>query len=191
MPFVRYCGKILYSRVGHRWNYGSCALHDGYLRLHKHTQNIYYFPISRPTDATCDRFLFSNCMFITLHVSSVKRSSSGVPHRIYSLQFLCLCLSAALSCKKFLVRSFLQDSTADRHKHRNWRLYARWGTPDDERLTLETFRVINILIENKNLSQVASVCLLIEIYEDARTRKHKIYNTYCFSTASVVKRKRL
>jgi hypothetical protein len=65
-------------------------------------------PISRPTDATCDRLLFSIYMCITLHVSSVKRSSSGVPHRTYSLQFLCLCLSAALSCK-----SFLQDSAAD------------------------------------------------------------------------------
>jgi hypothetical protein len=39
---------------------------------------------------------------------------------------------------------FLQDSAADRHKHRNWRLYVRWGTPDDERLTLETCRVIHI-----------------------------------------------
>jgi hypothetical protein len=57
-------------------------------------------PISRPTDATCDRFLFSIYMCITLHVSSVKHSSSGVPHLTYSLQFLCLSLSAALSCKK-------------------------------------------------------------------------------------------
>jgi hypothetical protein len=32
-------------------------------------------------------------MCITLHVSSVKRSSSEVPHRTYSLQFLCLCPS--------------------------------------------------------------------------------------------------
>jgi hypothetical protein len=72
-----------------------------------------YIPISRPTDATCDRFLFSIYMCITLHVSSVKRSSSGVPHLTYSLQFLYLCLSAALSCKKIL-----QDSAADRHKHR-------------------------------------------------------------------------
>jgi hypothetical protein len=101
------------------------------------TLNITCNPISRPTDATCDRFLFSIYMCITLHFSSIKRSSSGVPHRTYSLQFLCLCLSAALSCKK----TFLQDSAADRHKHRNWRLYVQWGTPDDEHLTLETCRV--------------------------------------------------
>jgi hypothetical protein len=63
-----------------------------------------YIPISRPTDATCDRFLFSIYMCITLHVSNVNRSSSGVPHRTYSLQFLCLCLSAALSCKKLFTR---------------------------------------------------------------------------------------
>jgi hypothetical protein len=45
-------------------------------------------PISRPTDATWDGFLFSIYMCITLHVSSVKRSSSEVPHRTYSLQYL-------------------------------------------------------------------------------------------------------
>jgi hypothetical protein len=43
-------------------------------------------------------FLYIWCA--TLHVSSVKRSSSGVPHCTYSLQFLCLCPSVALSCKK-------------------------------------------------------------------------------------------
>jgi hypothetical protein len=46
------------------------------------------------------------------------------------------------------------------------------GLLDDERLTLETCRVLHIYIENKSLSQVASVGLLIGIYEDARTRKH-------------------
>jgi hypothetical protein len=63
-----------------------------------------YILISRPTDVTCERFLFSIYMCITLHISSVKRSSSGVPHRTYSLQFLCLCLSAALSWKKLFSR---------------------------------------------------------------------------------------
>jgi hypothetical protein len=63
-------------------------------------------PISRPTDATCDRFLFSIYMCKTLHVSSVKRSSSGVPHRTYSLQFLCLCLPVALSCKKLMMSAW-------------------------------------------------------------------------------------
>jgi hypothetical protein len=74
--------------------------------LHKKTQisdrckGFSCIPISRPTDAICDRFLFSIYMCITLHVSRVRRSSSGVPHRTYILQFLCLCLSATLSCKK-------------------------------------------------------------------------------------------
>jgi hypothetical protein len=103
----------------------------------------HYVPISRQTDATCNRFLFSIYMYITLHVSSVKRSLSEVPHHTYSLQFLCLCLSAALFYKKER-SSFLQDSAADRHKHRNWRLYVWWGTPDDESLTFETCRVIHI-----------------------------------------------
>jgi hypothetical protein len=51
-------------------------------------------------DETCNRFLFSIYMYTTLHVSSIKHSSSGVPHCTYSLEFLCLCPSAALSCKK-------------------------------------------------------------------------------------------
>jgi hypothetical protein len=70
-----------------------------------------YIPISRPTDATCDRFLFTIYMCITLHVSSIKRSSSGVPHRTYNLQFLCLCLSAALSCKKLSYKTVPQTDT--------------------------------------------------------------------------------
>jgi hypothetical protein len=32
---------ILYSRTGHRWQYGACVLHAGYLRLQTHTQNMY------------------------------------------------------------------------------------------------------------------------------------------------------
>jgi hypothetical protein len=50
-------------------------------------------------------------MFITLYVSSVKRSSSGVPHRTYKLLFLCLCLSAALSCKKVSYKTVPQTDT--------------------------------------------------------------------------------
>ena len=33
-------GKILQSGAGHKWQYGACALHAGYLRLHTHTQNM-------------------------------------------------------------------------------------------------------------------------------------------------------
>jgi hypothetical protein len=47
-------------------------------------------PTSRPTDATRDRFLFCIYTYTTLHVLSIKRPSSGVPHCTYSLQFLIL-----------------------------------------------------------------------------------------------------
>jgi hypothetical protein len=73
------------------------------------SQNI--VPINRPTDVTCDRFLFFIYMCITLHVSSIKRSSSEVPHRTYSHQFLCLCLSAALSCKKLSYKTVPRTDT--------------------------------------------------------------------------------
>jgi hypothetical protein len=138
-------------------------------------ETVVFVPISRPTDATCDRFLFFIYMCITLHVSCVKRSSSEFPHRTYSLQFLCLCLSTALSCKK----SSLQDSSADRHKHRKWRLYVRWGTPDDERLTLKTCGVLHIQIENKNLSQVATVVYLLEYMKMHGPGNIKVVFVFC------------
>jgi len=40
VPFMRQCGKILYSEAGHRWSYGACALHNGYLSLQTHTQVV-------------------------------------------------------------------------------------------------------------------------------------------------------
>jgi hypothetical protein len=39
-PLIRHCGKIPYSRAGHRWHYGANALYAGYLRLQTHAQNI-------------------------------------------------------------------------------------------------------------------------------------------------------
>jgi len=29
VPFMRFRGKVLYSRTDHRWNYGACALYAG------------------------------------------------------------------------------------------------------------------------------------------------------------------
>jgi hypothetical protein len=42
VPFMRKCGKILYSRAGHRWQYGAYALQAVYLRLQMQTQNMKY-----------------------------------------------------------------------------------------------------------------------------------------------------
>jgi hypothetical protein len=35
--FMRKCGKIIWSDAGHRWQYGACVLHAGYVRLQTHT----------------------------------------------------------------------------------------------------------------------------------------------------------
>jgi len=40
VPFMRKGGKILYSGVGHRRQYGACALHAGYLRLQTRTLRL-------------------------------------------------------------------------------------------------------------------------------------------------------
>jgi len=33
VPFMRKGGNSLYNGAGHRWQYGACALHAGYVRL--------------------------------------------------------------------------------------------------------------------------------------------------------------
>jgi len=48
VPFMRYCGKILYSQTGHKWQYGTSALYAGYLRIHTLTIcNTYCFPLQQ------------------------------------------------------------------------------------------------------------------------------------------------
>jgi len=41
VPFMRQCGKILYNRAGHRWQYSAFALHAGYLGIHTHPRNTH------------------------------------------------------------------------------------------------------------------------------------------------------
>ena len=40
MPFMRWCGKILYSWAGHGWQYSAYTLHAGQLRLQINTHNM-------------------------------------------------------------------------------------------------------------------------------------------------------
>ena len=40
VPFMRQCGKLLYSGAGHRRQYGACALNSGYRRQQTHTHNM-------------------------------------------------------------------------------------------------------------------------------------------------------
>jgi len=40
VSFSRQCGKLLYSRTGHRWQNGGCALHAGHLTLQTLTHNM-------------------------------------------------------------------------------------------------------------------------------------------------------
>jgi len=37
VPFLRKSGKIIYSLIDRKWQYGACTLHAGYLRLQTHT----------------------------------------------------------------------------------------------------------------------------------------------------------
>jgi hypothetical protein len=102
------------------------------------TQNK-FIPISTLTDATCDTYLFlSICIRLYMfRASSAHHLESLTVHAASSF---CVCIRL-WHC---LVRCFLQDSAKDGHKHRNRRLHVQRGTPDDERLTLQTCRVVYI-----------------------------------------------
>jgi hypothetical protein len=39
---MRQRGKVFLDQTDHRWKYGACALHTGYLRLQIHIQNMQY-----------------------------------------------------------------------------------------------------------------------------------------------------
>ena len=66
VSFMRKCGKILWSGAGHRWQYGACALHAGYLRLQTHTLMLYNTHcFSTTTTAAVTRLhvtLYAHCL---------------------------------------------------------------------------------------------------------------------------------
>jgi hypothetical protein len=40
IPPIIYTHPVFQSGLGHRWQYGACALRSGYLRLPTHTHNM-------------------------------------------------------------------------------------------------------------------------------------------------------
>jgi hypothetical protein len=42
VSFMSWHGKMWYSRTGHKWQYGACMLHGGWIRLQTHAQNMLY-----------------------------------------------------------------------------------------------------------------------------------------------------
>jgi len=59
------CGKIPYSWTGHLWQYGSCALQAGYLRLQIHRiWNNYWFSTQQwsPEQASVLRYTYIVCL---------------------------------------------------------------------------------------------------------------------------------
>ena len=66
VPFVRKCGKTLWSGAGRRWQYGASALHPGYLRLRIHTRklcNTHCFSTATLVAQTClNATLYTHCL---------------------------------------------------------------------------------------------------------------------------------
>jgi len=72
VPFVRKCGIILYSRIEHRWKYGTWTLHAEYLSL-KCTHSFCAILIAFPQQITrqlqiCLNSNFLLPLFISIHV---------------------------------------------------------------------------------------------------------------------------
>ena len=71
---MRQCVKMLYSGAGHRWQYGACALHPGYLRLQIHTHTRYVLLICFPLQqwlrehASMLRYTYIACLVIVVGV---------------------------------------------------------------------------------------------------------------------------
>jgi hypothetical protein len=67
VSFVRYCGKILYSRAGHRWQYGARALHAGYVGLQTHIQKFFiinFFPLQHWSHERVTVLLYTYIAFL-------------------------------------------------------------------------------------------------------------------------------
>ena len=70
VPFMRYCGKILYSHGGYRWQYYACALQAGLLRLQTHTQicNSYWYSTATMVERTrLNVTLYVHCLCCYSH----------------------------------------------------------------------------------------------------------------------------
>jgi len=89
--------KILQSQKGNRWQYGTGALHAGYLRLQIQTQITYNYRFSTATMVTRTRLivtLYAHCLFcitwcdlfLSLFLYVFIRD---VPFDEFSLMFLC------------------------------------------------------------------------------------------------------
>jgi hypothetical protein len=87
VPFMRYCGKILYSQTGHRWQYGTCAMHAGYLRIQTYTHNMQHLLFSTITMVTGKglrvmlRVECPSCFYMTMrHTTQYAVSFFNGPH---------------------------------------------------------------------------------------------------------------
>jgi hypothetical protein len=66
-----------------------------------------------------DFYFLSICVQLYMFRESSAHHQESLTVHTASSFCVCVCL------RHCLVRSFLQDSAADRHKHKNWRLYVR------------------------------------------------------------------
>jgi len=87
LPFMRQWGKILYSRAGHRWQFGACGLHDGFLRLQTPAQNVILiaFPLQQCFHERASMLRYMSCrdtchhaVFFVTKISRVCSAQQGL-----------------------------------------------------------------------------------------------------------------
>ena len=93
---MRQGGRMLYSGSGHRWRYGACALHAGYLRLQIHTQDldhllVYFFPQQNGCTDTCQ-------CYITRELPALNAICSDWRHKLARTVLAPYCPGDALFC---------------------------------------------------------------------------------------------
>jgi len=90
VPFMRYCGKILYSRAGQRWQHGACALHAIHPSLYKRTLRMCYsycFSTATTVTRTCLNVTLQN---IANSVSSTSNMSAIAANYLLENEWRCI-----------------------------------------------------------------------------------------------------
>ena len=75
VPLMENVEETWHTRIGHRWQYGACALHCGYLRLQSNSQNMWNFLLFHGNNGyanapQCTSPVFSQTLISASHVDS-------------------------------------------------------------------------------------------------------------------------
>ena len=124
---------ILYSRTGHRWQYGACALHAGYLRLQTHSEYVILiaFPLQKWFKETSQHQNYLTCNIHWLSSSFLLptvQPKRSVPLTLWIYHVPTACCTCCRSVRTFnSVNTDCQLSHKANHESRHVWSY-RWAS---------------------------------------------------------------